>query len=54
VILWYVLACLMNQIYFTTLVYYFTKKYLEKTVPESGRRPYIVALLSTYSVFCLG
>jgi hypothetical protein len=27
VILWYVIASLMDQFYFTTLVYYFSKKY---------------------------
>ena len=27
IILWYVLESLMYQIYFTTLVYYFCKKY---------------------------
>lgn len=54
VVLWYVMACLMNQLYFTTLVYYFAKKYMEKSIPETERKPYIIALLSTYAAFCLG
>jgi hypothetical protein len=32
VIIWYILECLFYHFYFTTLVYYFAKKYLEKTV----------------------
>jgi hypothetical protein len=34
IILWYVLENLMYQVYFTTLVYYFAKKYFEKIIPE--------------------
>jgi hypothetical protein len=54
IILWYVLESFMYQLYFTTLVYYFTKKYIEKVTPEHTRRPYIIALLLTYTFFCLG
>ena len=32
VILWYVIGSLMYQFYFTTFVYYFAKKYAERTV----------------------
>jgi hypothetical protein len=34
IILWYLIQSLMYQFYFTTLVYYFAKKYIEKTLPE--------------------
>lgn len=54
IILWYVLSCLMDQFYFTTLVYYFAKKYVQKTLPEEERRPYIMTLLIIYAVFSLG
>lgn len=35
VILWYVLSSLFYQFYFTTLVYYFAKKYYQKIIPEN-------------------
>ena len=54
IILWYVLENLMYQVYFTTLVYYFAKKYFEKIIPESERRRYIIGLLIVYAFFCLG
>lgn len=53
VVLWYVLESLLHQFYFTTLVYYFAKKYTEKTIPETRRKPYIISLLAGYAVFCL-
>lgn len=53
IILWYVLSCLMNQFYFTTLVYYFSKKYIEKSINELDRKPYLVTILIIYAIFCL-
>ena len=44
----------MDQLYFTTLVYYFAKKYIEKVTEEEERQKYIIALLVGYAVFCLG
>lgn len=32
VLTWYILQCLLYHVYFTTLVYYFAKKYLEKRI----------------------
>lgn len=53
VIIWYILECLFYHFYFTTLVYYFAKKYLEKTVKFEERQPYITALILAYAFFCL-
>lgn len=52
-IIWYILECLFYHFYFTTLVYYFAKKYLEKTVKFEERQPYITALILAYAFFCL-
>lgn len=53
VIIWYVLESLIFQLYFTTLVYYFSMKYFEKTVKLEERKPYLVTLVIAYVVFCL-
>lgn len=53
VIIWYVLESLIFQLYFTTLVYYFSMKYFEKTVKLEERQPYLVGLVIAYVVFCL-
>lgn len=53
VIIWYVMESFIFQIYFTTLVYYFSMKYFEKTIKIEERKPYIVTLIIAYVLFCL-